>query len=238
MSASPFGGGLLESVLRHLPNIVASTGAVTLAMGFLVFGKRRRDEQQPAPDDVLEAASARGVALAATAALVPAGMALGRAPVPVSTDIDGHMPRWRRPSLLEARKADPIRNGSRPTVRLAFDEARDPAIAGRERRRIRYRVVRLLDGPDELRANEIGFLDEGDEVILLERSGGYWRVLCPDGQQGWVHKMTLGEAVIEATSVTGAESWTSADAGPNTDAIDDDVLRAFLDSRRRDDSAA
>ena len=46
-------------------------------------------------------------------------------------------------------------------------------------------------------------LDEGDEVQLLERSGVYWFVLCPDGQQGWVHKMVLGEVIDEPEDLPG-----------------------------------
>ena len=56
-------------------------------------------------------------------------------------------------------------------------------------------MVRLLDSPDELRGAEIGYLDQGDEVQLLEKYGAYWLVLSPDGQQGWLHKMTLGDTV-------------------------------------------
>jgi len=107
------------------------------------------------------------------------------------------MPRWRRPSLLEARKADPLRSAAAPDVKLTFEHGLVDPVAGHERRRIRYRVVRLLDGPDELTASDVGVLDAGDEVQLLERSGVYWFVLCPNGQQGWVHKMVLGEVVEE-----------------------------------------
>ena len=103
------------------------------------------------------------------------------------------MPRWRRPSVQAARKADPIRDVG--SARLTFDDGLVSSIEGRERRVIRYRVVRLLDSPDELRGTEIGYLDQGDEVQLLEKYGAYWLVVAPDGQQGWLHKMTLGEVV-------------------------------------------
>ena len=43
--------------------------------------------------------------------------------------------------------------------------------------------------------------------------------------------MTLGDIVIDGPSDDGPETWTSADGG-RSDSIDDDVLRAFLDSRR------
>jgi hypothetical protein len=100
---------------------------------------------------------------------------------------------------------------------MTFDSGVVQALEGRERRVIRYAVVRLLDAPDELRSAEIGQLDQGDEVQLLERSGAYWLVLCPNGQQGWIHKMTLGEIVSD---------------GSGRD-IDEDVLSAFLASRAR-----
>src|SRR5204862_4921938 len=131
------------------------------------------------------------------------------------------MPRWRRPSLLEARKADPTRYVATAN-RMSFDGGADGG-DGKERRVIRYRVVRLLDAPDELRSADIGQLDQGDEVQLLERSGSYWLVLCPDGRQGWLHKMTLGDVVSD--DPTSSASWS-----PD---VDDDVLTAFLTQRAR-----
>ena len=128
----------------------------------------------------------------------PSGIGVVDRPVPGDegedvVDMEMLMPRWRRPSLLLARKADPIRDNA-PAPRLTFDAGLVGPLAGRERRVIRYRVVRLLDSPDELRGAEIGYLDQGDEVQLLEKYGAYWLVLSPDGQQGWLHKMTLGDA--------------------------------------------
>ena len=58
-------------------------------------------------------------------------------------------------------------------------------------------MVRLSDGPDELMSIEIGRLDAGDEVELLDRSGAYWQVRTPTGHVGWVHRMTLGEVVAD-----------------------------------------
>ena len=146
------------------------------------------------------------------------------------------LPRWRRPSLLQARKGDPIRDQVQ-APRLTFDVGLVGPLAGRERRTIRYRVVRLLDTPDELRGTEIGYLDQGDEVQLLEKYGAYWLVLSPDGQQGWLHKMTLGD-INETEGQTSdrptasmpiaADSWTLAESD-----IDSDVLEAYLESRRR-----
>ena len=225
------GGWTPEHVVRMVPLAAGTTGAVTLAMAFIVFGRRRRDEEQMAPDGVLAAASRTGGSAVASAALVPAGAPA----IPLPIDLDAHLPRWRRPSLLEARKADPRRTGGARSVRLTFDRSGQSGLEGHERRRVRYRLVSLLDAPDELRGTDIGSLDEGDEVMLLERSGAYWRVLCPDGREGWLHKMTLGDVVIDGPSDDGPESWTSADGGWQQD-IDEDVLQAFLDSRRRSEA--
>jgi hypothetical protein len=88
---------------------------------------------------------------------------------------------------------------------------------------------------------EIGYLDQGDEVELVEKYGAYWLVLSPDGQQGWLHKMVLGEAVGDepprndgpiATMPTAPETWTMGDAEDD----DHDVFEAYLASRRVRDS--
>jgi hypothetical protein len=203
--------------ISSIPLLVGTTGAATMAFAFAIFGKKRRDEQPPAPDEVLHANAARGDAG------VPRGdVAAGvvRLPTMIQVDAEAGMPRWRRPSLLEARKADPARYVA-TAHRLSFDGAAAGG-EGKERRLIRYRVVRLLDAPDELRSADIGQLDQGDEVQLLERSGSYWLVLCPDGRQGWLHKMTLGDVV---TDDAPSSSW-AAD-------VDDDVLSAFLQARAR-----
>ena len=230
--------------------LVSTTGAVAAAMAFGLFGRRRRDGEAPDSDAVLAAAAATGIAIASPdlRSLPPsrpltaedrAALALAVAAAAADTEAEDRealMPRWRRPSLLQARKADPIRD-SAPVARLSFDHGLVGPLDGRERRVIRYRVVRLLDGPDELRALEIGYLDQGDEVQLIEKYGAYWLVLCPDGRQGWLHKMTLGEIVDvrsepdipTATMPIVAESWTMGES----DDIDTDVLDAYLASRRR-----
>jgi hypothetical protein len=158
--------------------------------------------------------------------------------VPGADELEALMPRWRRPSLIQARKADPIRD-STPAPRLTFDQGLVGKLDGRARRIIRYRLVRLLDSPDELRGSEIGYLDQGDEVQLLEKYGAYWHVLCPDGREGWVHKMTLGDIIDEGGPAEGpvatmpivADTWTMGEAD-----IDSDVFDAYLESRRRRES--
>jgi len=217
------------------PTVITTTGAVTAAMALSLFGRRRREDDPP--DDVLAAAAGHGVAVAAFDAMASvqgvAGLDVGALD---AAAMEALLPRWRRPSLLQARKADPIRDAT-PAPRLTFDEGLVGPIAGRERRVIRYRVVRLRDTPDELRGTEIGYLDQGDEVQLIEKYGAYCLVVAPDGQQGWLHKMTLGET-IDADAVSAerptasmpmaSDSWTMGESD-----IDSDVLEAYLESRRR-----
>jgi hypothetical protein len=218
------------------PTLVTTTGAVAAALALGLFGRRRREDDLP--DDVLAAAAAHGVKVAAFDAMASgqpgmAGLDVGELD---SMDMEALLPRWRRPSLLQARKADPVRDVT-PASRLTFDEGLVGPIAGRERRVVRYRVVRLLDSPDELRGVEIGFLDHGDEVQVIEKYGAYCLVVAPDGQQGWLHKMTLGE-MADADGPSGdrptasmpiaADSWTMGESD-----IDSDVLEAYLESRRR-----
>ena len=213
--------GGVSPEMRALAVAMGTTGAATAAMAFLIFGKRRRDEEQPAPDDVLEAAAANAGPSPATALLVPVSAAVQAG----ANAAELAMPRWRRPSLLQARKTDPLRSAS-TTFSLSFATGSVGPVAGLERRRIRYRVVRLLDAPDELRGTEIGVLDRDDEVQLLESSGAFWRVLCPDGNEGWLHRMTLGEAIKEDEAVAPARPSSGGEGDVPTP--DNDVLSSFL----------
>ncbi len=224
-----------------VPTLVTTTGAVATAMAFGLFGRRRRDDDDDEGDRALALAAARGVNVSQrdlSVGLVPVLEApVGAGPDDIVGDMESQMPRWRRPSLLQARKTDPIHN--LPAPRLTFDQGLVGPLDGRERRVIRYRVVRLLDSPDELRGVELGYLDRGDEVQLLEKYGAYWLVLAPDGQQGWLHKMTLGDAIDDAapaadvpmaTMPIAAESWTMGE-----DVTGDDAFVSYLESRRRED---
>ena len=204
-------------------------------MAFMLFGKRRRDGEPNGSEDELSEAARRGYGMGGHSGLVPqaAGASAALKAVIVSAPVvetDQHLPRWRRPSLMEARKNDPLRSVS-TTVRLTFDGEAGDAVSGLERRLIRYRLVSLLDMPDEVRGVEIDVLDEGDEVVLLEKRGTYWRVLCPDGREGWLHKMTLGDVVIDS-SVSGSGSWTSGDEDAAGGGFED-VLRAYDEHRRQ-----
>ena len=223
-----------------MPTAIATTGGVTMLMAFMVFGKKRRDGEPTASDDILAASAARGTGLAPAPKMMPSTVMPGAAvaasavqaamePIPEMEIVDGHMPRWRRPSLMEERKKDPTRTVS-TNVHLTFDGDVGTAVTGMERRLIRYRLVSLLSEPDEVRGVEIGVLDEGDEVVLLEKRGTYWRILLPDGREGWIHKMTLGDVVIDSSTAGG--TWTAADNGPMVGGFED-ILRAYTEKRQQ-----
>ena len=170
----------LNQLLTAMLPTIATAGAGGAAWAsFAFFGRRRRDGDKI--DEKLLAAAA------ATSYEVEAGSGLR------AVD-ESLMPRWRRPSLQEVRRMDPLR-ATADATHLSFDSAGVTPLADCERRIIGYRLVRLLDSPDEFRSAEIGILDQGDEVQLLRRQGVYCLVLCPDGRQGWVHRMTLAEPV-------------------------------------------
>jgi hypothetical protein len=200
-----------------VPTMISTAGGVTLMMGLMFFGKRRRDGEQPEPDEALSMAAATGTGDVATAALVPP-------PASQPVDVEMSMPRWRRPSLVKARKNDPLRNAAPPPPKLSFENGLVGALDGHERRIIRYSAVRLLDSPDELRGAGIGVVSQGDEVQLLEQTGTYWRVLTPDGRQGWLHRMTLGEVVDVAAS-------RAREPEPEGPAWDADALIALMTAR-------
>ncbi|MFH0750525.1 MAG: hypothetical protein V2B17_01690, partial [Chloroflexota bacterium] len=187
--------------------------AVTLTAAFLLFGRRRRDGDLDDSDLAAAAASVFGGPLAlAPAAFGPVAFDPGTG----GTDVD--LPRWRRPSLLAARKSDPVRGfDGGPAGHLAFVGPAEAAST--ERRLVRYRIVRLLDRPDELTGNTVGSVEEGDQVAVVEQSGLYRRIETPDGRSGWLHKMTLGDLV-------------TAPAGEDA-VIDPDVLMAYLAARGR-----
>jgi hypothetical protein len=131
------------------------------------------------------------------------------------------MPRWRRPSLLEARRADPLRmtsQGNRSPHRFAPGDE-----VPTSRRVVRYAVVALLDRPDEVLGRQRADLQAGDEVEVLEATGVFWQVTCPDGLTGWVHRTTLGPASAEPSGF----GRRLADAANEPD----DLLTAVLSAR-------
>ena len=130
------------------------------------------------------------------------------------------MPRWRRPSLLAARRADPLRmsQGDRAPLRFPIGEE-----VPTSRRVVRYAVVALLDRPDEVLGRQRADLQAGDEVEVIEATGAFWQVACPDGLTGWVHRTTLAAAPVETATFGRRPADVAAEP--------DDLLTAVLSAR-------
>jgi hypothetical protein len=224
---------LSQLIVDLAPSISTAAGGTAAWAAFVLFGKRRRDGAGADPEAALAAAAATGLEVAAGQGLTTVDESL--------------MPRWRRPSLQRVRRTDPLRAVVEASS-LSFAASGLQTDDGYERRQIRYRLVRLLDCPDELRSSEIGVLDRGDEVLLLERRGVYWRVLCPDGREGWVHRMTLSEPAVEQPREAvpwedpALAAYTPADAepsdptfevaaSPESEPADPGYLEAYMQAR-------
>ena len=173
-SSVPAGAGLIdgsrpgESGSPFVPIALVSLVALAGSSGLFVAALRRR--RRVPVTVVVEAPS-------------PLALAPGDNPY-----TEEHIPRWRRPSLQAARTHDE-RLTVEPAAQLAF---REPTANGTERRRVRYRIVRMSDAPDEVRSKEIGQLEMNDEVEVLERYARFVMVRTPVGTEGWLHITTLG----------------------------------------------
>jgi hypothetical protein len=236
---APSGPGGSQAVLA----IVALGGAIALSLGvwalfFLLTRRRRRGKEDRAGDAVRTTGkrAARPIATPVLATAAAAELEFIPAQLPPVPAVDESLiPRWRRPSLQQVRKTDPTRVAAAAAPALSFEAAGIVPLADYERRRIGYRLVRLMDSPDELRSVEVGTLDQGDEVQLLERYGAYWRVLCPDGRQGWIHRMTLLDAPVPVAAAAATEplpqyGFEEEEAAPA--ATQESLLEVYMEARR------
>jgi hypothetical protein len=139
-------------------------------------------------------------------------------PVETPADPEANMPRWRRPSLLAARHSDPTREAPVHRMPMTFADVS----AELDLRVVRYAVVPVLDRPDEVLGLQISDLASGDEVQVVTTSGAYIEVLCPNGDQGWVHRTTLGQR--GGATLPGAQRLAMSAEG-------DDALAALLTAR-------
>jgi hypothetical protein len=62
---------------------------------------------------------------------------------------------------------------------------------GVQRYTMGYRHVRISDAPDDVRSRELGRLDRGDEVELVDSFEGFLQVRTPDGVVGWIPRQTI-----------------------------------------------
>jgi hypothetical protein len=205
--------------------VFAGVGATTaIALGIVLagivglIGVGRR----PRPSAPVEQIAAMEATLAAAAATqrTEETTAIDAMAPPLSSrpqDPEANMPRWRRPSLLEARRADPLQQASSYRLKMRFtdDRANHPDL-----RVVRYAVVPLLDRPDEVLGVRLADLESGDEVLGVGAQGAFVEVNCPNGDHGWIHRTTLG---------TRPAPFAPNRTQPSQDA--DDALTALLSAR-------
>lgn len=159
-------------------------------LGVLVFAYvlRRREHEAYGFDPALATAVIGSRAPASRAPAVAAGSAAEPrvADVPVVPE-DAGVPRWRR-SSLQAERESAYAGPALPRPPLVFDR---PPAPGVERRTVGYRLVRVGDGPDEIRSREVGRLERGDEVEIVQLEGRAAFVRTPDGLEGWIDSIAI-----------------------------------------------
>jgi hypothetical protein len=177
--SSPAGSSSGLSVI--LLTLLAATGGLLLMLLFL--RRSRRDEDAELVLDVLPD---------------PAAPVLTAVPVEATSPVidDDLAPIDEDAPLKNARKVPPKR-APRAVASAATNSVRTfakPPRKGVERARVGYRRVRLSSEPDVDRSDELGRLDRGDEVEILDSSEGFLRVRTPDNVTGWI----LRHAIVGA----------------------------------------
>ena len=177
---------------------LATTTAIALGLvgagvvGILLVARRPRGSRLSAADEI--AAMMAPAPAPALAAVARPGLGTTLDVMAPQVDSVGNpeanMPRWRRPSLLEARHSDPTRQAPVHRLPMRFTDAEAGEV---DVRVVRYAMVPVLDRPDEVLGMQVGGLSSGDEVQVVGSSGAFIEVLCPNGDQGWVHRTTLGQ---------------------------------------------
>lgn len=215
--------GIVMASVLALAAFAGLATTMALALGVLSAGvvgivsvTMRRTRKPSAADEI--AAMMAPQHAAARALANPGATAVEAMAPPEAREVDpeANMPRWRRPSLLEARRSDYSRQV--PAVRTPM-RFTDDQVYQFDVRIVRYAVVPLLDRPDEITGVRIGDLEAGDEVQVLSTQGAFLDIHCPNGERGFVHRTTLRprEALASAFAPT-SESY-------------DDALSAMLSAR-------
>lgn len=182
---------LVASVVAGLAATTAIAIGIVLAGVIGLFGVARRPKKLSAADEIAAMMAPPVVAPRPVATLAqPTAVEAMAPPAGAQVDPESGMPRWRRPSLLEARHADPSTQA--PVYRLPMRFGEDSSVE-QDVRVVRYAVVPVLDRPDEVLGQRLSDLAAGDEIQVTSASGAFLEVLCPNGDRGWIHRTTVGQ---------------------------------------------
>ena len=211
-------GVVLAGVLA-LASFAGLGTTMSLALGILSAGlvgivnvTMRRPQKPSAADEIAAIMAPEHARNAAAKALAnpEEATAVEAMALPEAREVDpeANMPRWRRPSLLEARRSDYSRQVPAARTPMRFT---DDQIYQFDVRIVRYAVVPLMDRPDEFTGLRIADLESGDEVQVLSTQGAFLDIHCPNGERGFVHRTTLRprEAAMPAFAAT-TESYDEA----------------------------
>ena len=153
--------------------------------GLLLFAARRRSRRRTdeAPGEGAPVTSPTAgpaeVAPVVLAEMTPVDDEL--APV----DEDAPLKRSRK----TVRKAPPVvAMGAAAAAKRTFDK---PPPRGVARAKVGYRQVRISSEPDAVRSVELGRLDRGDEIEILESHEGFLQIRTPDDITGWILRHTI-----------------------------------------------
>ena len=210
---------IVMAAVLALATFVGLGTIAALALGILSAGvvgivsvTMRRPGKPSAADEIAAMMAPEHARTAAAKALAnpEVATAVDAMAPPESREVDpeANMPRWRRPSLLEARRSDYSRQvpAARTPMRFTDDQVYQFDV-----RIVRYAVVPLMDRPDELTGARIADLEAGDEVQVLSTQGAFLDIHCPNGERGFVHRTTLRprEVATPAFAAT-SESYDEA----------------------------
>jgi hypothetical protein len=159
----------------------------------VAYRRRRRDDEEtgagiPAPAGAAAAIPATTVAAAAEAAPVPVG-----APV-VDPATGEELEAIDEDAPLKKTRRQTKKLAAATTMAAAATERRTfnaPPAKGVSRAKVGYRRVRISSEPDAVRSAELGRLDRGDEVEILESHEGFLQVRTPDNIVGWILRHTI-----------------------------------------------
>ena len=195
-------------VLAVYAGIAATTAIALGLLGVGVIGIvtiARKRPRKPSAHEEIAAMMAPPKPPPAPAASTAQATAVEAMAPPTAQEVDpeANMPRWRRPSLLEARRSDPSRQAAAYRIPMRFT---DDQIYQFDVRLVRYAVVPLLDRPDEVLGARVADLASGDEVQVLAAQGTFLEVHCPNGDRGWVHRTTLAYREVSTPAYAATES--------------------------------
>jgi hypothetical protein len=154
--------------------------AVAASSVFFLVGRRRRRDDEPAK---VPKTSKVPAALPAAVVVDPMDAIVDEDLAPVDDDAP----------LKESRKATKRATAATAAAAVATSVRTfgKPPPKGVERAMVGYRRVRISSEPDAVRSVELGRLDRGDEVEILESHEGFLRVRTPDDITGWILRHTV-----------------------------------------------